>query len=46
MSRLSLRDAFVPVWETTNRVTVFLVQHLPPELWAASVPGSRAAPCG
>ncbi len=40
ISRLSLRDAIVPVWETTNRVTVFLVQHLPPELWAASVPGA------
>ena len=39
-SCLALRDALVPVWRTTNRVTVFLIEHLPPELWAASVPGA------
>jgi len=38
--RLVLRDALVPVWRTNNRVTVFLIEHLPPELWAASVPGA------
>ncbi len=27
-------------WRTNNRVTVFLVEHLPPELWAATVPGA------
>src|ERR1700704_327718 len=37
---LALRDTLVPVWRTTNRVTVFLIEHLPPELWAASVPGA------
>jgi uncharacterized damage-inducible protein DinB len=39
-SRHDLRDALVPVWKTTNRVTVFLIEHLPPELWAATVPGA------
>src|ERR1700730_19141251 len=39
-SCLALRDALVPVWRTTNRVTVCLIEHLPPELWAASVPGA------
>jgi uncharacterized damage-inducible protein DinB len=27
-------------WRTNNRVTVFLVEHLPEELWAATVPGA------
>jgi hypothetical protein len=39
-SRLTLRDSVVPVWRTSNRVTVFLVEHLPPDLWAAVVPGA------
>jgi uncharacterized damage-inducible protein DinB len=25
-------------WRTNNRVSVFLVEHLPPELWGATVP--------
>jgi uncharacterized damage-inducible protein DinB len=33
--------AFVlDAWRTNNRVTEFLVEHLPEELWAASVPGA------
>jgi uncharacterized damage-inducible protein DinB len=39
-SNPALRDAVVPVWQTTNRVTVFLIEHLPPDLWAAPVPGA------
>jgi len=27
-------------WRTSNRVTVFLVEHLPDELWEARVPGA------
>jgi len=27
-------------WRTNNRVTVFLFEHLTPELWRASVPGA------
>ncbi len=27
-------------WRTNNRVTVFLVEHLPHELWGAKVPGA------
>ena len=26
-------------WKTNNRVTVFLVEHLPSEVWDATVPG-------
>lgn len=27
-------------WRTNHRVTVFLVEHLPSELWAAPIPGA------
>jgi hypothetical protein len=27
-------------WRTNNRVTVFLVENLPKELWEATVPGA------
>ncbi len=40
LSRLDLADTLVPVWRTTNRITVFLIEHLSPKLWAASVPGA------
>ena len=39
-SRLDLADTLVPVWRTTDRITVFLIEHLPPKLWAATVPGA------
>ena len=39
-SRFDLRDVLVPAWRTTNRVTVFLMEQLPAELWAAVVPGA------
>jgi uncharacterized damage-inducible protein DinB len=38
--RPDLADALVPVWRTTNRVTVFLIEHLSPGIWAAKVPGA------
>jgi len=31
-------------WRTNNRVSVFLVEHLPHELWGATVPGPIAPP--
>jgi uncharacterized damage-inducible protein DinB len=40
-SRPDLADTLVPAWRTTNRITVFLVEHLSPALWAANVPGAR-----
>ena len=27
-------------WRTNNRVTVYLIEHLPAELWSMNVPGS------
>src|SRR4029434_10608756 len=40
-SPLDLRDTIFEVWKTNNRVTVFLVEHLPAELWDARVPGTQ-----
>src|SRR5580658_8770486 len=35
-----LRDTILKAWKTNNRVTVFLVEQLPTELWGATVPGA------
>lgn len=35
-----LRDTILNTWRTNNQVTVFLVEHMPPELWATAVPGA------
>jgi uncharacterized damage-inducible protein DinB len=40
MKAPDLRDAILGAWRTNNRVTVFLVEHLPSPLWGASVPGA------
>jgi uncharacterized damage-inducible protein DinB len=37
--RPDLADAVVAAWETNNRVTVFLFENLPSELWSMVVPG-------
>ena len=34
-----LRNTILDAWTTNHRVTVFLVEHLPVELWEATVPG-------
>ena len=33
-----LRDTILAAWATNNRITVFLVENLPLELWPAAVP--------
>lgn len=35
-----LRDTILGAWKTNNRVTVYLVEHLPPGLWDEKVPGA------
>jgi uncharacterized damage-inducible protein DinB len=35
-----LRDTILGAWKTNNRVTVYLVEHLPAGLWDEKVPGS------
>ncbi|MGA2095471.1 MAG: DinB family protein [Candidatus Acidiferrum sp.] len=39
-SPLDLRDTILDAWKTNNRVTVFLLEHLPAGLWEATVPGA------
>ena len=35
-----LNMTILPVWRTNNRITVFLFEHLPAELWATAIPGA------
>lgn len=37
---LDQREMLLAAWKTNNRVTVFLFEHLPAELWSAAVPGA------
>ena len=39
-SALDQREMVLAAWRTNNRVTVFLMEHLPDELWKAGVPGA------
>ena len=32
-------EALIDAWRTTNRVTTYLIENLPPELWSMNVPG-------
>ena len=35
-----LRDTIIDTWRTSNRLTVYLIEHLPPELWTSAIPGA------
>lgn len=37
---LDQQDMLLNAWRTNNRVTVFLIEQLPQELWSATVPGA------
>ena len=32
-------QAIIDAWRTNNRVTTYLIENLPPELWSKNVPG-------
>ena len=36
---LDLRDAVLAPWRTSSRVTAYLVEQIPQDLWSATVPG-------
>lgn len=36
---LDLQDAVLTAWNTSSRVTAYLIEHLPSSLWSAAVPG-------
>ena len=33
-------EMLIEAWRTNNRVTVYLIENLPPELWSMKIPGS------
>lgn len=33
-------ELLIDAWRTSNRVTVYLIDNFPPELWSMSIPGS------
>ena len=33
-------EMLIDAWRTNNRVTVYLIENLPPELWPMNIPGS------
>ncbi|HEU4955741.1 MAG TPA: DinB family protein [Gemmatimonadales bacterium] len=37
---VDLRDTILNSWRTSNRLTVFLVEHIPAELWDSAIPGA------
>jgi uncharacterized damage-inducible protein DinB len=39
-SALDQRESLFAAWRTSNRVTIFLIENLPKELWEATVPGA------
>ena len=39
MAKSTDTDALIAAWRTNNRVTTYLVEKLPAELWSQSVPG-------
>ena len=39
-SELDQREMLLAAWRTNNRVSVFLIEHIPGELWEAKVPGA------
>ena len=39
MTRNDLCESMLGAWRTSNRATVFLIEHLPTDLWRARVPG-------
>ena len=38
--RDALREALLDTWRTNNRVTIFLFENLPEELWPLKIPGA------
>ena len=39
MTKSTDADALIAAWRTNNRVTTYLIENLPAELWSQSVPG-------
>ena len=46
MTGLEDGKALIAAWETNNRVTMFLIENLPLELWSMNVPGNTRRTVG
>ncbi|MEJ2371145.1 MAG: hypothetical protein P8Y07_09900 [Gemmatimonadales bacterium] len=40
MQNIDLSQALIDTWRTNNRVTVYLFENLPEEVWPEKVPGA------
>lgn len=40
LPQINLEESLISAWKTTNQVTIFLIEHLPPQLWTATLPGA------
>jgi uncharacterized damage-inducible protein DinB len=40
-SDLDLKSAILDAWTTTNRVTEYLIERIPPDVWSASAPAGK-----
>jgi uncharacterized damage-inducible protein DinB len=40
MATLGQQDGVLAAWETSSRVTAFLIESLPDEVWCATIPGA------
>lgn len=41
-----LREAILNTWKTTNRVTIFLLEHIPDDLWNEKIPAAPRRTAG
>ena len=39
-SAIDIHETVLNTWKTTNRTTIFLIDHVPAELWNEKIPGS------
>jgi len=40
VSEFDFHNGILNAWKTTNRTTVFLLEHIPADLWNEKIPGS------
>ena len=40
LAPLDFRNTIFNAWKTNNRVTIFLIENLPPKVWKANIPGA------
>ena len=46
INEFDFRKAILNAWKTTNRTTIFLIEHIPTDLWNEKIPGSSRRTIG